>query len=98
MSWKTGVFELGMQFYYRTHSSDGDVDEVSEDEFIQHVESLRAQRLNPEGTLGALYPLIKAMEEKGKSTLTPEERTWLAETKRQTHALFQAEHPDPEYP
>jgi hypothetical protein len=101
MNWETGVFELGMEFYARAYSSDGDVEQVSEDEFIEQVESLRAQRLIGEGPVYALYGLIKAMETEARASgraPSLEARKWLTEVKRQTYGMFLAEHPDPEYP
>jgi hypothetical protein len=101
MSWETGAFELGMEYLLRTRSIGGDVERLTEDEFIQHVESLRAERLRGEGAIFALYELIREMEKAASAerrAFTPEESRWLAEVKRQTYAMFQAEHPDPEIP
>lgn len=97
MNWETGVFEYGMEYLSRALSSDGDVDHVSEDEFIQHVESLRGRRLRGDGPIFALYQTINAIEDVAKADgrkLTIEERELRDELRRQTYAMFQAAHPD----
>jgi hypothetical protein len=99
MSWTSGRFESGMEFYARAGSSSPDVEQVSEDEFIQQVEGLRGRRVRVEGSLAALYELINATEdiaeEEGRA-LSPEEQALLAQLRRQTYELFQAEYPDPD--
>lgn len=98
MNWDTGVFEYGMEYLARAMSSDSDVDRVSEDEFIQHVESLRGRRLEGEGPIFALYQTINGIEDVAKAqerALTDTEDALIAELRRQTHAMFQAAYPDP---
>jgi hypothetical protein len=97
MNWETGVFEYGMEYLARAMSSDSDVDHVTEDEFIQHVESLRSRDLKGEGPIFALYQTINAIEDAAKAqgrTLIDEEYALRAELRRQTYAMFQAAHPD----
>ena len=45
MNWETGAFEYGNEYLDKVTYGKDDVEAVSEDEFIQHVESLRARRL-----------------------------------------------------
>lgn len=97
MNSKSGVFEYGMEFFARATSSDSDAERLSEDEFIQYVESVRGRMLQGDGPIQALYGLINAMEdvaeEQGRR-LTAEEEESIAEMRRQTYAMFQALHPD----
>jgi hypothetical protein len=97
MNWETGVFEYGMEYLARALSSDSDVDHVDEDDFIQHVESLRSRDLRGDGPLFALYQTINAIEDIAKAQgrqLTDEESQLRNELRRQTYAMFQALHPD----
>lgn len=95
----TGTFEFGTEYFPRVRFGTDDIEQVSEDDFIQRVEALRARRLAGEGPLFALYQLINAIEdvaeEEGRE-LASDEQLKIAELRRQTHAMFQAEHPDPE--
>jgi hypothetical protein len=94
LDWTTGLFIDGMDKFMRTQEHD-DVEVVSAQEFLEHVESHRARRDRLEdGELGALYQVIRGMEEMERR-MTEEERRALAEVKRQTSALFAAAHPDP---
>jgi hypothetical protein len=100
MTSKTGLFEFGMEFFARCGSSDSDVDELSEEEFIQYVESVRgrALQLPGDGPIHALYGLINAMEDIAKGqgrALTAEDKATIAELRRRTYAMFLAAHPDP---
>jgi hypothetical protein len=88
MSWETCAFEDGLEYLHRIMYGD-EVDEVTEDEFIQHVEALRGERLQRDGALGALYSVIEATESA--------ECELVAELRRRTYALFQELHPDPYY-
>jgi hypothetical protein len=97
MNWETGIFEYGMEYLARATSSDSDVDHVSEDEFIQHVESLRSRRLRGDGPIFALYLTVNAIEDAAKAQgrrLNDEETALVAELRRRTYAMFQAAHPD----
>ena len=97
MNWQTGVFEYGIEYLARASSSSADVDHVSEDDFIQQVESLRARRLKGEGPIFALYQMVNAMEDTAKAQgrrLTNDEEDLIAELRRQTYEMFQSEHPD----
>jgi hypothetical protein len=98
MNWDTGVFEQNMQLYLEIrHARDG-VEVVSHDQFIQHVEAIRARRLFGEGPVFALYKLMNGIEDVAKEEgreLRPDEEALIAELRRESYALFQAEHPDP---
>jgi hypothetical protein len=97
MNWQTGIFEYGIEYLARASSSDSDVDHVSEQEFIQHVEKIRARRLKGEGPIFALYQTMNAMVDTAKAQgrqLTGEERELVAELRRQTYEMFQNEYPD----
>jgi hypothetical protein len=94
---KSGVFVYGMEFYALALSSDPNVDEVDEQQFIQIVESKRAALGAEAGPLGALYAKIRAIEERAvaaQRALSPVETAKLGALKRQTYAQFQAAHPD----
>ncbi len=98
MNRDTGVFENGIEYRARALSIDSwYVDHVTEDNFIQHVESLRSRCLQGEGPLFALYKTMNAIEDAAKAEdrpLTEEEYASRAEMRRQTYAMFQAAHPD----
>lgn len=94
----TGLFIDGMDKFMRTQEHD-DVEVVTSQEFLEHVESRRARRDRLEdGELGALYQVIRGMEEmveQQQRRFTDEERGALADLKQQTSALFAVAHPDP---
>lgn len=98
MSWETGAFELDHRMWERIHLARDGVESLSEDEFVQRVEALRARRLSGDGPIFALYGLQNGIEdvarEEGRA-LRPDEEALLVELRRESHALFQAEHPDP---
>lgn len=96
LEWTTGLFIDGMDMFVRTQEHD-DVEVVTAQEFLEHVESRRARRDRLEdGELGALYQVIRGMEEMAEQRrFTDEERRALANLKQQTSALFAAAHPDP---
>ena len=98
MNWDTGAFEHAPELQRHIYHATGDVRAVSNDDFIQHVEAMRARRLSGEGPVYALYQLMNSIEdvarEEGRE-LTAEEERLLAELRRQSHALFAATHPDP---
>jgi hypothetical protein len=97
MNWDTGAFENGIENYERALFGRDDVERVTEDEFVQHTEAWRARHPNPGGPVGALYTTMNALEdtaaEQGRE-LTAEERALLAELRRETYRLFEAEHAD----
>jgi hypothetical protein len=98
LSWDTGELEHNMELYQHVRYARNDVKAVTADDFIQHVEAIRARRLSGEGTVFALYKLMNGIEDVAKEEgreLRPDEEELLAELRRQSHALFQAEHPDP---
>jgi hypothetical protein len=91
--WKTGGFIYGMNLLSEIFFGHGDVEQVTEDEFIQYVEKLRARRIKPgEGTVYTLYELINAMEDKAKEEgrkLTDKEKAIIADLRRETYQLFE---------
>ena len=94
---KSGVFVYGMELYALALSSDPNVDEVGEEQFIQVVESKRAALDREAGRLNALYAEIRAIEEAAAAAQRPlsaAETAKLETLKRQTYARFQAAHPD----
>lgn len=97
MNWDTGVFELNLEMHMRILFARDGVDTLTEDEFIQRVEATRARRLSGEGPVFALYQLENGIEdvaqEEGRE-LRPDEEVLLAQLRRESYALFQAEHPD----
>jgi hypothetical protein len=100
MNWKTGIFEYGIEYTGQALLGKDDVEQVSEDGFIQHVESLRARRTQEGGAIQALYDLMNGMEDnatKEERELRPDEQALLAELRRRTYSMFQAAHPDPVY-
>jgi hypothetical protein len=97
MNWDTGAFENGIEYYERALFGRDDAERVTEDEFIQHTEAWRARHLKPAGPVGALYTTLNALEDTAAGQgreLTAEERALLAELRRETYRLFEAEHPD----
>ncbi|HEU4328286.1 MAG TPA: hypothetical protein VFS21_34430 [Roseiflexaceae bacterium] len=90
--WKTGRFVPGEEYLAEVTMSTGDVEEVDEAEFIQHVERLRRRDIAPQGALAPLYELINATEDVARSAgrkLTAEERALVASLQRQTYQLFE---------
>jgi hypothetical protein len=97
MSWDTGAFENGIEYYERALFGRDDAERVTEDEFIQRTEAWRARHLKPGGPVGALYTTMNALEDTAAGQgreLTAEERALLAELRRETYQMFEAEHPD----
>jgi hypothetical protein len=99
MNWETGVFEDGPEYFGRRGSAyDDDIEQVTEDEFILHVESLRSQRYRIDDSLGELYKQLKAIEDPARAerrAYTEEEMKLRKDSSRRTHAIFQAWYPDP---
>jgi hypothetical protein len=94
----TGEFELNVDRYHQINSARDGVEILTEDKFIDRVEATRARRLSGEGPVFALYELMNGIEDVArdeKRPLTAEEVALLKTLRRQSYALFQAEHPDP---
>ncbi|MBD2767759.1 hypothetical protein IC235_07625 [Hymenobacter sp. BT664] len=91
-NFETGRFDYGMKYLSRVRFGKDDVEQVSEEEFVQHVEKLRGSSLKGEGTVYVLYELINAIEgvakEKGAS-LTMEEKALIVSLRRETYQLFE---------
>ena len=98
MNWDTGTFEHAPELQRHIYHATGDVRAVSEEQFLQHVEAMRARRLSGDGPLYALYQLMNGIEdvarEEGRELAADEERL-LAELRRESAALFARDHPDP---
>lgn len=97
LNFQTGEFEPGMEHYSRClHDMGGDVREVSEADFIQHVERVRGRyiREREEGAVFPLYDLANDMEEtadKEQRQLTPWEDAFVTRLRQETHQMFEAE-------
>ena len=94
----TGEFQPNLDRYDEVYSRGAKVDNLSEDEFIQRVERIRARRLRGDGPVFALYELMNGIEDLAKEqnrSLAPDETALLASLRRESYARFQAEHPDP---
>lgn len=63
-NFETGRFDYGMEYLSRVMFGKDDVEHVSEDEFVQHVEKLRGRALQGAGTVYDLYDLINSIEDK----------------------------------
>jgi len=92
-NFETGRFDYGMEYLSRVmFSKDDDIEQVSEDEFVQQVEKLRGRKLQGEGTVYDLYELINAMEDNAQQTkqeLTNEDKALIAILRRKTYELFE---------
>jgi hypothetical protein len=91
-NFETGRFDYGMEYLSRVMFGKDDVENVSEDEFVQHVEKLRGRALKGEGTVYDLYDLINAIEDNAKEKgqeLTMEDKALIASIRRQTYELFE---------
>ncbi|MEO1298186.1 MAG: hypothetical protein AAFW75_20875 [Cyanobacteria bacterium J06636_16] len=93
-NFKTGNFDYGMEYLTRITFGDEDVEQVSEDEFIQHVEKLRGRNLRGEGEAYVLYELINAMEDdayKKGETLSSDDKKMINNLRKRTYRLFEEE-------
>jgi hypothetical protein len=91
-NFETGRFDYGMEYLSRVMFGKDDVENVSEDEFVQHVEKLRGLTLKGEGTVYDLYELINAIEDDAKEKgqeLTMEDKALIAIMRRRTYKLFE---------
>lgn len=98
MSWESLAFEYGNEHLDRLMLGTGDVERVTEDEFIQHVESLRARRYAKDDALGAVYQVINGFEDVAMDQgrpMTDEEVAMVATLRRETYQRFRAAYPDP---
>lgn len=99
MSWETGAFAFDHGMWERIHLARDGVEQVPQDQFIQHVEAIRARRLSGEGPVFALYKLMNGIEDVAKEEgreLRPDEQALIAELRRESYSLFQSMHPDPD--
>jgi hypothetical protein len=91
-NFETGRFDYGMEYLSRVMFGKDDVEKVSEDELVQHVEKLRGRTLKGEGTVYDLYELINAIEDDAKEKgqeLTMEDKALIAIMRRRTYKLFE---------
>jgi len=91
-NFETGRFDYGMEYLTEVLFGKDDVEKVSEDEFVQHVEKLRGRTLKGEGTVYDLYELINAIEDDAKEKgqeLTMEDKALIAIMRRRTYKLFE---------
>lgn len=91
-NFETGGFDYGMEYLSRVRFGKDDVEKVSEDEFVQHVEKLRGRSLKGEGTVYDLYQLINAMEDDAKEKgqeLTVEDKALIVSLRIRTYKLFE---------
>lgn len=91
--WDTGGFVDGNNLWADVFlSHGGDVEQVTEEEFIQYIEELRGRRLKGEGTVYTLYEVINAVQDRASAEgrrLTEQERALIAGLRRETYALFE---------
>lgn len=69
---------------------------LTEEAFIDSVEAVRARRWTGSGPLTALYELMNGIEDVAQDQgrqLTSDEVALLTQLRRQSYALFEAEHP-----
>lgn len=75
------------------------MDEITEEEFIQFTESIRAKRYEKDDDIGKLYQRMNGLEEHArqeKRGLTPEEQAYIAELRQQSFKLFEEKYPESE--
>ncbi len=95
MNWETGAFEYGMEYLDRAMSGRGEVQRVSEREFMQKVEAWRARNLSGDGPVFALYALINAMEDQAREEGRPlrdDEKALVEELRAQSYRAFEERH------
>jgi hypothetical protein len=99
LNWETLAFEWGYEYDCSLSSdTDGDAEEVTKDEFIEHVESLRAERYKKDDELGAFYKSMNEIEARAKAedrALTTEEKAELTALRYKTYAMFAELYPEP---
>ena len=99
LNWETLAFEYGYEYDCSTSSdTDGDVETVSDDQFIEHVEAIRARKYSKDDELGALYKKMNAIENAAKEQnrpLTNEEKAKLTALRQKTYAMFAEKYPEP---
>jgi hypothetical protein len=93
MDLKTGIFVYGMDMYALCLSSDPNVDELSEDEFVEIVERVRAKLYRGDDELGELYRRVRHITDAADGHSVAEAEP-LPQLVHRTYALFQARHPD----
>lgn len=91
--WDTGTFVSGWEYYVEiTMSFRGDMDELTREEFISHVETLRG-KLTFTGKLEELYTAARAITATAKEVsraLTQDEKERLFALQYESYRLFEA--------
>jgi|GEM_PF-5338389 len=93
LSLATGEFEPSQASLEQIHAAHA----LTEEAFIDSVEVIRARRWTGAGPLTALYELMNGIEDVAKDQgrqLTSDEAALLKQLRRQSYALFEAEHPN----
>jgi hypothetical protein len=94
LDWDTGGFIGGVDYLPKVMFGKDEVEEVSEDEFIQQTERIRRKLFKGDNAVFTLYMLLDTIEATAKQQarfLTVEERRIIAITQRKTYALFEKE-------
>ena len=92
----TGMFVPNLDRYFQVIEARDGVKSLTADEFIQRVESIRSRVVTDDSPVAAVYKLIVGIEDvamEESRPLRPDEEALIAELRRQSHALFEAEHP-----
>jgi hypothetical protein len=99
LNWETLAFERGYEYGSRmTYDTGGDVEHVTKDQFIEHVEAIRAENYSKNDELGALYKTMNAIENAAKEQnrqLTGGEKAKLTALRHKTYAMFAEKYPEP---
>jgi hypothetical protein len=89
---ETGEFDRSQASHEQIHAARA----LTEEAFIDSVEAIRARRWTGAGPLTALYELMNGIQDVAKDQgreLTEDEAALLTQLRRQSYALFEAEHP-----
>jgi hypothetical protein len=91
---RTGCFVNGGEFYGAISFSTSDVEEVTKEEFIRQLESLRSRNVKAEGELAVLYDeireIVNARRMNRRRRSTPEERQHFADLTQRSYHLFES--------
>jgi hypothetical protein len=91
--WSTGCFVSGEEYISEISFGD-EVEEIHKEEFIQHVEKLRAFNVKADGELAMLYDEIRMIVSKQRAErpwkLTFEERQHIIQLTYRSYQLFES--------
>jgi hypothetical protein len=96
---RTGLFELRDIYTDIELATTEDIDHISEEEFIEETERMRARWKRGDADVRAIYDTIDAMYQAARDEgrlLTMDEVAVVDELRRRSFALFEAAHPMPE--